>query len=233
MSVKRKVIRVTAKLLVIHEDDEKQYDLNPKKNFLDRFRKKSRDGKLKIFHDHIRIEPGMKVAEFGSGEGTYFLEQYLYRQDVLACDIGPHYLQRLKSRYPEVRTKVVDLEKPLPFKDKEFDVVFCNATIEHLENQEAFAKEVRRVAKQYFVSCPYKHFPFEMHFRLPFIQYLPQRLVKWLVNRFGMGNYPKGAYELILLPTKREMRGWFPDAKVFTFCYGYNLIAVKSDEVFE
>ncbi len=41
----------------------------------------------------------------------------------------------------------VDLERPLPYKDSEFDVVFAGEVIEHLADTDTFIREIKRVLK--------------------------------------------------------------------------------------
>jgi SAM-dependent methyltransferase len=75
----------------------------------------------------------------------------------------------------------------LPFRDGAFDIVFSNSTIEHvgtLADQHAFANEVARVGKRYWVQTPNRHFPFEMHVMLPFVHFLPPRWQRRVVTRF-------------------------------------------------
>ena len=88
---------------------------------------------------------------------------------------------------------------PLPFVDTSFDIVLCNSVIEHvtlpksecrrldiadtewsqqaLRAQEAFAKEIHRVGKAYFVQTPHPSFPIDLHLWLPFTHWLGHRNV--------------------------------------------------------
>ena len=89
--------------------------------------------------------------------------------------------------------------QPLPFSDREFDVVLCNSVIEHVTlpkgecssvdidepnwknrsfaQQRAFANEIRRVGTGYFVQTPHRNFPFDLHLWLPFTNWLSHRAV--------------------------------------------------------
>ena len=51
--------------------------------------------------------------------------------------------------------QVADATK-LPFADGEFPLAFSSSVIEHIpeELQQAFADEIRRVAKRYYVQTP-------------------------------------------------------------------------------
>ena len=56
------------------------------------------------------------------------------------------------------------------FQDNEFDMCFSNSVIEHVgsaADQMSMAREVRRVAKGYFIQTPNAYFPLEPHFLIP------------------------------------------------------------------
>lgn len=74
----------------------------------------------------------------------------------------------------------------LPFRDQCFDVVFSNSVIEHVgdtASQQAFAREVARVGRAYWVQTPNRWFPVEQHLLTPFIHWLPKRWQRVLVPR--------------------------------------------------
>src|SRR5687767_377885 len=108
----------------------------------------------------------------------------------------------------------------LPFQDGQFDVVFSNSVIEHLEteaNQRTFAAEVQRVGRKYFVQTPDRRFPVEPHLIAPFIHWLPkswQRVlypfmpIRLLMPRAELDR----AFAELRLLTAKEMRALFPKA---------------------
>jgi hypothetical protein len=111
------------------------------------------------------------------------------------------------------------------FPDKSFDLCFSNSVIEHvgtLYDQVYMAREIRRVAKGYFVQTPNKWFPIEPHFLVPFWQFLPSWLrARMLMRRqigcvFQVQDYllAKATVEGIRLLTTREMRWLFPDGEI-------------------
>ena len=65
----------------------------------------------------------------------------------------------------------------LPFADGEFDLAYCNSVIEHVprERRAAFAAELRRVARGWYVQTPARSFPIEPHSLLPGAHWLPAR----------------------------------------------------------
>ena len=90
------------------------------------------------------------------------------------------------SRSPghDIRTLVGD-GCALPMPDESYDIGFSNSVIEHVgswERQQAFAAEIRRVAKDIWVQPAYGC-PIEPHYMTPFIHYLPRglqrRILRW------------------------------------------------------
>lgn len=77
----------------------------------------------------------------------------------------------------------------MPFGEKEFDLVFSSAVIEHvggLENQRRFLFECCRVSKRYvFVTTPNRWHPVEFHTVLPFIHWLPKKAHRGVLRFLG------------------------------------------------
>jgi hypothetical protein len=115
----------------------------------------------------------------------------------------------------------------LEYDDDSFDICFSNSTIEHLhvlDDQAQFAREIRRVAPNYYVQTPARSFPFEPHWLGFFIHWLPESWQK-KVARWGTvyGLVAKPSAEQIAslvdeyrLLSRREMRELFPDAEIRT-----------------
>lgn len=114
----------------------------------------------------------------------------------------------------------------LPYPDRSFDISFSNSVIEHLgtwERQQAFAREIRRVGRSYYVQTPNRWFPIEPHYLTPGVHFVPRSL-RHRVLRYGTvwGWLTKPSPETcramvdeIRLLTTREMRVLFPEATVY------------------
>jgi hypothetical protein len=89
----------------------------------------------------------------------------------------------------------------LPFKDGEFDWVFCNEVIEHagsFERQFMLVKELYRVARKgVFVTTPNRRHPLEFHTGLPLLHLLPAAWWRRLLKMVGKGMW---ASESVLNP---------------------------------
>jgi SAM-dependent methyltransferase len=99
-----------------------------------------------------------------------------------------------------------DVTTRLPFADDEFDLAYSSSLVEHLApaDRAAFASELRRVARGWFVQTPAFSFPVEPHALLPFAHWLPPaaRRPYW---RLGVA----GEWEDIALLRRREMAELF------------------------
>lgn len=185
----------------------------------------SRDKKYAHFLGTMRPSPSDRVLVLGCGDGSYFCARYPYKHMITAVDHDAEALRTLSMRYPSVRVVKANLNEPLPFLWGQFDIGFSNAVIEHLGCQEFFAWEVERVCKKYYVCCPNKLFPFEMHYRLPLFQWLREDHQRWLSSRFALGNFKRGEYEKIRLLTPKKTKKLFLNAKVSLLGLGYNIVA--------
>jgi hypothetical protein len=73
------------------------------------------------------------------------------------------------------------------FESQSFDVVFSNSVIEHvgpLERQRAFASEVKRLGRSYWVQTPSQWFPIEAHTGMPFWWFYPQEAREFFLKRW-------------------------------------------------
>ena len=88
--------------------------------------------------------------------------------DITGVDLAP------RPKYPGPFVQA-DAAAGLPFADGEFDLVYCSSVIEHVPpaRRAAFAAEIRRVGRGWFVQTPACSFPMEPHALLPFAHWLP------------------------------------------------------------
>ncbi len=191
---------------------------------------RSRRHKFRLFMDLVGpteettiVDVGVADAPFGEGEGqavthNFFEAMYPWRNRVTA--VGENELPRFQAAFPEVRCVRAD-GRHLPFATHEFDVGFSNAVVEHVgdrASQEAFVRELARVARRVFLATPNRWFPLDPHTLLPFVHWLPQRerLLAAMGNEEARGLRPLGPGEL---------RSLFP-YPVRIVNTGLNLIAV-------
>jgi SAM-dependent methyltransferase len=143
------------------------------------------------------LQPGMRVVDVGCGAlGLRGLEPEL---DVTGVDLVA------RPDYPGPFVQA-DATQRLPFDDRAFDLGYSSSVVEHVApaHRAAFARELKRVARGWFVQTPAFSFPIEPHALLPFAHWLPQALRRpyW---RLGAS----GAWEDISLLRRAELTELF------------------------
>jgi SAM-dependent methyltransferase len=143
----------------------------------------------------------MRVVDVGCGAlGLRGLEPGL---DVTGVDLVP------RPEYPGPFVQA-DAAAGLPFADAEFDLAYASSVVEHVvpARRAAFAAELRRVARGWYVQTPAWSFPIEPHALLPFAHWLPPELRRhyW---RLGAA----GAWEEIALLRRGEVEALFGPAR--------------------
>jgi len=143
------------------------------------------------------------------------------------------------SRFTSVKGDATNM----PFADNAFEIVFSNSVIEHVgtwEKQQAFAREVRRVACKLWIQTPARSFPIEAHLLAPYIQYLPKslqhRIVRWTLRGLLQPEVVHEIVDEVRLLTHREMKQLFPDClilkeRVFGLTKSY--VAVRDQRAVE
>jgi hypothetical protein len=113
----------------------------------------------------------------------------------------------------------------LAYADREFDLAVSNSVIEHVgtwENQQRFAREIRRVADRLWVQTPAREFFIEPHLLAPVVHWLPRRVQRRLIRNFtGFGWLARPSparveafLDEVRLLTYAEMRELFPDCEI-------------------
>jgi hypothetical protein len=179
--------------------------------------RRSRSARMRRMWSWLEMTPDTRVLDVGGTAAIWSLLPE--RPRLVLLNLTP----------PEARDgptlHVVGDACRLPFRDGAFEILFSNSLIEHLytpHNQAAFAGECRRVARRYFVQAPNQRFPLEPHLLTPIVHWLPKRLQARLLRNFTLWGWltrpDRGACEVFLrevrMPTAREMRGLFPEARL-------------------
>ena len=198
----------------------------------DRFRRK----RVGQFLTLMKPADGISIVDVGGWSGDFLgiVTKGLGGRFVIA-DIEDQFTLTVKKRYG---FEFVRLEEgqPLPFSDKEFDIVVSTSVIEHVtlpkkdcmsripqeewyslshSQQRWFANEIRRIGKAYFVQTPHKDFPIESHIWVPFANWLSHNRTISLVhftNRFWFSGVDYVDWNLL---GTTEMKQFFPEACIF------------------
>jgi SAM-dependent methyltransferase len=151
------------------------------------------------FRELTGVGSGALILDVGSG--TLGLRAQEPDLDITGVDL----VERPSYPGPFV---VADATERLPFADGAFDLVYSSSVVEHIDpaRREAFAREIRRVGRGWWVQTPAYSFPVEPHALLPAAHWLPPALRKpyW---RLGVA----GDWEDVRLLRRAEMARLFGD----------------------
>jgi SAM-dependent methyltransferase len=127
---------------------------------------RARARRFRMFLALTGATPATRIVDVGCG--PLGLRAFAPGFDVTGVDL------RDRPDYPGPFVQA-DATQRLPFADGEFDLAYSNSVVEHLPpaTREAFAAELRRVARGWWVQTPAYSFPVEPHALLPFAHWLP------------------------------------------------------------
>lgn len=196
-------------------------------------RRRFRPRRMRLFVETFQVTPDHRIIDVGGYIPDW--NDVQPQPQVLVVNLEP-----MDRRKGSIR-KVQGDGRRLSWPDGSFDVAFSNSVIEHAggwEDQQAFAREVARVAHGYFVQTPNRWFPIEPHTLAPFIHFLPAAWQPWLVRRLSPWAWfvrptPEQVaafLSCIRLLDAGEMRALFPDATIVRerFCgLTKSIIAVR------
>ncbi len=135
----------------------------------------------KIIND-FRVHPGKKARLLDIGTGNGEISHCLSKSfDVISVDIEDN------RSSTEGYTFLITSES-LPFSDDYFDIIVSNHVVEHVYDQQLHFSEMARVLKPngiVYLATPNRLWPWEVHYQLPLIHYLPHTFFIALLKRLG------------------------------------------------
>ena len=167
------------------------------------------------FMNVIKPNENQKILDIGVTsdtkyqESNYFEKLYPYK-DKIVC-VGTEDGSHLETQYLGIRFVQIVPQNPLPFRNKEFDIAFCNAVIEHVGDsgkQKKFINEMLRVSKFFFLTTPNRWYPVEFHTAIPLLHFLPKKIYRKALNILGETYWSKE--ENLNFLSKKELRELFP-----------------------
>lgn len=188
-----------------------------------------RERRFRLFESLAASLPRpLRIIDLGGTNEYWERRGWAGRDDVeiTLVNLGPQ-----ERRHENLHPVIGDATDLADHGDGSFDIAFSNSVIEHLftfDNQAAMAREVRRVAKAYWVQTPNFWFPVEPHFLVPVWHWLPEEARVAILRRRGVGwagrcPDPEKAREIVQehrLMRRRELSRLFPDATMVPERFG-------------
>jgi SAM-dependent methyltransferase len=228
--------------------------VNPITKIVLAFSQRARAKRAFVFRNSFLITEDTKVLDLGSESGaninSVLQGTSIKPENVYIADIDDSLIQKGADKFGFVPV-LIDETGRVPFDDYFFDIVYCSSVIEHvtvpkdqvwlmysdsefrdksLRRQKEFASEIQRLGRQYFVQTPYVHFPVESHTWLPFIAWLPRRLLIPLLKATNLFWVKSTTPDWYLL-NRKEMSSLFMEASIVsekTVGLTKSIMAIKS-----
>lgn len=181
--------------------------LRARKKMFQLFMKNMEPGKTDRILD-VGVAPVKGIAGVKTITNNFFEHFYPHTSNITGTSIEDCSL--LEKEFPGM-TFVQTKAYQTPFKDREFDIVFCNAVAEHTgtrEQQRLFIREYCRVCKKFFFTTPNRWFPIEPHSALPLVHWLPPKTFRNILRKVGMKALAEE--EILNLLSAKEFIGLFP-----------------------
>jgi Methyltransferase domain len=182
-----------------------------------------RERRFRLFDSLAATLPRpLRIIDLGGTNEYWERRGWAGRDDVeiTLVNLGPQ-----ERRHDNLHPVIGDATDLADHADGSFDIAFSNSVIEHLftfDNQAAMAREVRRVARAFWVQTPNFWFPVEPHFLVPAWHWLPEDARVAILRRRGVGwagrcPDPQRAREVVQehrLMRRAELARLFPDAVI-------------------
>ena len=192
--------------------------------------------RLELMRRYVPLE-GRSVLDVGCGVGAFVRRLREFTPQVYGFDVDRASVARGAEEVPGLALAVGE---HLPYRNGVFDVVLMHEVLEHVDDDLATLREVRRVLApggKAVVFCPNRLYPFETHGifigkryvfgNIPLVNYLPDALRNGLVphartytSRQAAANLPKrgvaGAGAFVCIPRVRSHPGEAQGRGAFT-----------------
>lgn len=122
-----------------------------------------------------------KLLDIGTGNGeiAHFLSE---KFSVTSVDVTDH--RQISDGFTFIKVS----GESLPFADKSFDVVVSNHIIEHVASADKHLAEIARIICDdglVYLATPNRLWPWEVHYRVLLLHYLPAKLFLLLMKRLN------------------------------------------------
>lgn len=195
-----------------------------KNRMTDKLQLKLRRKRFDFFKSLLRlVDKPIRILDIG---GTFKYWETMDLEDLKDIHITLLNLELFEKKILIFKSVKGDARNLKNYKNQQFDVVFSNSVIEHLESfddQKKMASETRRVGKRYFIQTPNYWFPIEPHYRVFGFQFLSKRLKTLIFRHFDIGimkkiadkNLAEKEAKRIRLLNLTKLKKLFPEANIY------------------
>jgi len=172
--------------------------------------------RLLEFLERVAPPKGARIVDLGGKPWLWTSFQHDFHVTLVNL---PGALEAADERFNIVQVTGDATDMSKLFADQSFDVAYSNSVIEHVGDsakQEAFAREVSRLARAYWVQTPSERCPLEAHSGVPFYWKMPPS-VRGRLHAHWTRHLPD--FERMVAGTRimsrARMESLFPDARTY------------------
>ncbi len=128
------------------------------------------------------------LLDVGSGWGEFTFEAMQKGAIVYGIEPNSELLEISVLLLGKQGTFTKASAEAIPFRDETFDIVICNAVIEHVEDVKVCLEEMIRVLRKggyLYIRAPNYLYPYEGHYKISWIPLLPKPLAKIYLRLLG------------------------------------------------
>jgi ubiquinone/menaquinone biosynthesis C-methylase UbiE len=153
------------------------------------------------------------ILDLGGGPASFFAAMFPRPEQIILVDINYNLACQAKRKQSALHVIVAD-GGWLPLADCSVDVTVCNSVIEHVEDPDALATEIRRVSQSYFLQTPNSRFPLETHsfIAIPFYNLIPYTWLRRFICKMFEANFKYVSSVRYL--SEQRLRFLFPEATI-------------------
>jgi ubiquinone/menaquinone biosynthesis C-methylase UbiE len=153
------------------------------------------------------------IVDLGGSSAKFFASMFARPEQVILVDINYNRVRQAKTKRPSLHVIVAD-GRNLPLADGSVEMTICNSVIEHVEDQDILAAEIRRVSRGYFLQTPNKGFPLETHslIALPFYNLITAIWLRRLMCKILGANFD--FINNVRYLSEQKLRTLFPEGTI-------------------
>ena len=153
------------------------------------------------------------ILDLGGGPASFFAAMFPSPEQVILVDVDYNLAHEGKRKQSALTVIVADGGR-LPLADCSIDMTVCNSVIEHVDDPDALAAEIRRVSQGFFLQTPHEGFPLETHsfIAIPFYNSIPWIWLQRFVCKIFGANF-EYVSSVRYLPEQR-LKLLFPEATI-------------------
>jgi SAM-dependent methyltransferase len=157
--------------------DGRYYEVARPQSLAERLVVRARDH---MYADFLRVcspRPEDTILDVGVSDvitdAANMLERlYPHAARITAAGLGS--ATDFRASFPQISYRQIEPDRPLPFANRQFDIVTSNAVLEHVgsvDKQRRFLAELLRVGRRILVTVPHRYFPVEHHTAFPLVHW--------------------------------------------------------------